>query len=62
VENGQSVGAGTVLLYPTAPPAEAEVLPPAVAGEQPVVARVAGQVLMENEHFYIKYGEREERE
>jgi len=62
VENGQSVGAGTVLFYPTAPPAEAEVLPPAVAGEQPVVARVAGQVLVENERFYIKYGEREERE
>jgi DNA-directed RNA polymerase subunit beta' len=74
VNNGQLVDVGTALFYPCEPKlrggavAGSEAIPetekqlPEIIEEQPVVARVAGQVIMENSRFHIKYEEREERE
>ncbi len=59
VANGQLVGVGTVLFSPQE---ETEEHLPAIVEKQPVVARVAGQVTVEDSHVYIKYEEREERE
>ncbi len=62
VDNGQSVDIGTVLAC-QAPGAEA--IPESVAlatKSQPVLARVAGEVSIENEHLSITYEEKEERE
>ena len=61
VSNGQAVDVGTVLFYP-ASSGEAEEQLPEVTQEQPVVARVAGQAIIENNRVHIKYEEREERE
>jgi len=61
VSNGQAVNVGTVLFYP-ASSGEAEEQLPEVTQEQPVVARVAGQAIIENNRVHIKYEEREERE
>ncbi len=58
VSNGQPVDVGTVLFSPRE---ETEERLPAIAA-QPVVARVAGQVIIEDNHVYVKYEEREERE
>jgi DNA-directed RNA polymerase subunit beta' len=64
VTNGQSVGAGTILF--SLPEKTEERLPAVSHGEaeqsQPIVARVAGQVIAEGDHVYVKYEEREERE
>jgi DNA-directed RNA polymerase subunit beta' len=64
VTNGQSVGAGTILF---SLPEKIEEKVPAVSRSeaeqaQPIVARVAGQVIAEGDHVYVKYEEREERE
>jgi len=64
VTNGQSVGAGTILF--SLPEKTEEKLPAVSRGEaeqaQPIVARVAGQVIAEGDHVYVNYEEREERE
>jgi DNA-directed RNA polymerase subunit beta' len=64
VTNGQSVSAGTILF--SLPEKTEERLPAVSHGEaeqsQPIVARVAGQVIAEGDHVYVKYEEREERE
>jgi len=61
VKRGQRVEAGVVLFYPEVPPVEAEGKAPVVK-PQPVVAAVAGQVVIEDGHFYIAREEREEKE
>jgi len=61
VENGQSVSVGAVL-FQTASSEDTEERLPQVTEGQPVVARVAGQAVIEGRRFYIKYEEREERE
>jgi len=61
VNNGQLVDVGTVLFCPPSSEETEEQLP-VVAEQQSIVARVAGQVVMGNKHFYVKYEEREERE
>ena len=61
VDNGQSVSVGTVLFLPAASGDTGERLPQ-ITEEQPVVARVAGQTVIEGGRFYIKYEEREQRE
>ena len=76
VSNRQLVDVGTVLWYPVALSEEHEeakgISPvsrvardtqlPAIAEQRPIVARVAGEVVIEDGRFYIKYEEREERE
>jgi DNA-directed RNA polymerase subunit beta' len=59
VSSGQLVNVGTVLF---SLPEETSERLPTIAEEQPMVARVAGEVIMEDNHIYIKYEEREERE
>ncbi len=61
VTNGQHVEIGSVL---AASPAQEETTPPtAVTAEnQPLVARVAGEVLIEEKQLAILYEEKEERE
>ena len=64
VTDGQSVGAGSILL--SLPEQTQESLPAIGGGEgdqsQPVVARVTGQVITEDDHIYVRYEESEERE
>ncbi len=64
VTNGQSVGAGTILF--SLPEKIEEKVLAVSRGEgeqdQPIVARVAGQVVAEGDYLYVKYEEREERE
>jgi DNA-directed RNA polymerase subunit beta' len=64
VTDGQSVGAGTILF--SLPEKTEERLPAVSHGKaeqsQPIIARVAGQVIAEGDHVYVKYEEREERE
>ncbi len=64
VTNGQSVGAGDILF--SLPEKIEEKVPAVSRGKaeqaQPIVARVAGQVITEGDHVYVKYEEREERE
>ena len=63
VENGQWVEAGTQLAALTVPPKKkTRSKKPAVVEEHPVIARVAGNVVIEDKHLYIKYEEVEERE
>ncbi len=62
VNNGQLVDAGTILLRSSSSSGEPEGQLPATTEEQPVVARIAGQVVIEDSHLYIKYEERDERE
>ena len=62
VTDGQLVDVGTVLFNPAPPSEETEERLPAIAEQQPIVARVAGQVVIEKKHFYVKYAEEEERE
>ncbi len=59
MNNGQLVDIGTVLFCPSE---KTEEQLPVVAEQQPIVARVAGQVVIENSRFYVKYEQREERE
>lgn len=61
VKNGQLVDVGTVLFHPGAPKTKAKGKAPAVK-TKPVAAKVAGQVIIEDSHFYIKREEREEKE
>jgi DNA-directed RNA polymerase subunit beta' len=64
VADGQSVAAGDILF--SLPEKTKEKLPALSYGEarqsRSVVARVAGQVIIEGAHVYVKYEEREERE
>ena len=64
VGNGDWVEAGTKLAAlaskPSEEPPESQEL--AVVEEYPVIARVAGNVVIEDEHLYIRYEEVEERE
>ena len=68
VKNGQWVDVGTVLALPpkgTAGPAEAEDAAAStemVADTEPVVARVSGEVVIEDGHVSVAYTEIEERE
>ncbi|GAH96839.1 unnamed protein product, partial [marine sediment metagenome] len=65
VDDGQLVDVGTILLHPVPPSEETEERDtqlPAIAEQRPIVARVAGEVVIEDGRFYIKYEEREERE
>jgi len=62
VNNGQWVDVGNVLAGPAA---EDETAPPSVAltvATEPVLARVAGEVVIEDEQLSIVYEEKEERE
>ena len=59
VSDGQLLNVGTILFSPIE---EAEERLPAMVEGQPAVARVAGQVIVEDSHIYIKYEEKEERE
>jgi len=62
VKNGQRVDIGTVLASP-APAAEETPATDALTTEvQPIVARVAGEVIVEDSQMSIQYGEIEERE
>ena len=64
VTDGQAVSAGSVIF--SLPEKIEERLPSAGYGgaeqSQPTVARVAGQVMAEDGHVYVRYEEREERE
>jgi DNA-directed RNA polymerase subunit beta' len=63
VSNGQWVEAGTSLATLAPPPKKrTKSKQPAVIEEQSVMARVAGNVVIEDGHLYIKYEEVEERE
>jgi DNA-directed RNA polymerase subunit beta' len=63
VSNGQWVEAGTKLAALAAPPKKStRSKKPAVVEEHPMIARVAGNVVIEKRHLYIKYEEIEERE
>jgi len=67
VANGQSVDAGDILFY-LPEKADAKLPIPTSQGEseveqsQPIVARVAGQIITEDNRIYIRYEEKEERE
>ena len=61
VSDGQAVDVGTVLFYPASSEETEERLPEVVQA-QPVLARVAGQAIVESSRVHIKYEEREERE
>ncbi len=63
ISNGQLVDVGTILFSPSVPSLEEPEGQLAVTAEkQSVVARVAGQAIVEDEHLYIRYEEREEKE
>ncbi len=61
VEEGQLIDAGTTLFHPEVSSSEAEEELPAVKSEA-IVARTAGQVVIEDDRLYIRHGEREEKE
>lgn len=61
VRNGDPVAVGTVLFHPPASGETDESLPE-LPQEQPVVARVAGEAVVEDNRCYVKYEEREERD
>ncbi len=64
VSNGQQVDTGTVLAKPIFPVDEestkSQLL--ALGTLQPLLARVSGEVIIENNRLYIRYEERDERE
>ncbi len=63
VKDGQLIDVGTILFSPREDTEEhLPVLNEAKALKQPVVARVAGQVIVKDNHIYIKCEEKEERE
>jgi len=61
VEEGQLVDAGTVLFHPEVSPGKAKKKLPIVKSEA-IVAKTAGQVVIENDRLYIRRKEREEKE
>jgi len=61
VKEGQLVDAGTVLFHPEVSPSEDEGELPVVKSEA-IVAKAAGQVVIENARLYIRRREREEKE
>ncbi|MGB8706657.1 MAG: DNA-directed RNA polymerase subunit beta', partial [Dehalococcoidia bacterium] len=62
VSNGQLVEAGMILATVAAPKKRSRSKKLAVKEEHPMMARVAGNVVIEDKHLYIKYEEVEERE
>ncbi|HEX7365368.1 MAG TPA: DNA-directed RNA polymerase subunit beta' [Dehalococcoidia bacterium] len=63
VSDGQWVEAGTVLANITKPKKQSEKTKKVtVKEERPLIARVAGNVVIEGKHLFIKYEEVEERE
>ncbi len=62
VNNNQFVEAGTTLATVAAPKKRSRSKKLAVKEEQPMIARVAGNVIIEEGRLYIKYEEVEERE
>jgi DNA-directed RNA polymerase subunit beta' len=62
VTNGQWVEAGTTLATMPAPKKRSRSKKLAVKEEHPMIARVAGNAVVEGGHLYIKYEEVEERE
>ncbi|MFC1874031.1 DNA-directed RNA polymerase subunit beta' [Chloroflexota bacterium] len=63
VKNGERVDIGTVLASPTATKTKAKAKSPAVSGEkQPLLAGVAGQVVIKDGRLQIAYEDNEERE
>jgi len=63
VGNGEWVEAGTNLTTPiSSSEGPGQEQQPAVIEEYPMIARVAGHVVIEDGHFYIRYQEKEERE
>jgi len=63
VENGQWVEAGTQLAaLASTPKKKTKSKKPVVVEEHPIIARVAGNVIIEDKHLYIKYEEVEERD
>lgn len=62
VNDGQYVNVGSILLQPASSSEKPEEQLPATTEEQPVVARIAGQVIIKDGHLYIKYEEKDERE
>jgi len=67
VTNGQSVNAGDIL-FSLPEKADERVPTPTSQGDseaeqsQPITARVVGQIIAEDNHIYVRYEEREERE
>jgi len=62
VNNGQLVEAGDILFLSASSSEESERQLPATTEEQPALARLAGRIIIEDNHLYIKYEERDERE
>lgn len=65
VNNKQWVDTGTFLAQPVSSSSTEETVLsqlPVVSPAQPLVARVTGQVIVENNRLYIRYEERDERE
>ena len=62
VNNGQLVDVGTLLCTSNPPSEEYEEQLPSTGEEKTVIARLAGKVVIEDSHLYIKYEERDERE
>ncbi|MFC1984423.1 DNA-directed RNA polymerase subunit beta', partial [Chloroflexota bacterium] len=62
VDNGQWVDIGTMLACQATETATALQSTDLVAETQPVLARVAGEVVVEDKQLFIKYEEKEERE
>jgi DNA-directed RNA polymerase subunit beta' len=62
VSDGQFVEAGTILATAAAPKKKSKTKELAVKEERPFIARVAGNVVIEEGHLYIRYEEVEERE
>jgi DNA-directed RNA polymerase subunit beta' len=63
VSDGQFMEAGTKLAASAVPAKKStRSKKPAVVEEHPLIARVAGKVVIEKKHLYIKYEEIEERE
>jgi DNA-directed RNA polymerase subunit beta' len=61
VEEGELIDAGTTLFHPEVSSSEAEEELPAVKSEA-IVAKTAGQVVIEDDRLYIRHGEREKKE
>jgi len=62
VSDGQVVDAGTVLFQTASSSGKSKRQLPATTEGSSIVARLAGQVVIEKRHLYIKYEERDERE
>jgi DNA-directed RNA polymerase subunit beta' len=62
VSDGQYVNVGSILLHPAFSSEKPEEQLPATTEEQPIVARIAGRVIIEDGHLYIKYEGGDERE